>query len=182
MRAALSAALIALTLRGFTPAFAAHAPSPFDSDHKLPNGGRPLERVDFPQIRDWSTLKISLTRTGCFGTCPSYRVGIDADGTVTWHGTRDVAAVGDRSGTVPVAQVRILYGAFQTAQFFWLLDDYRAPVTDLPIYVVSISYDGRSKTVSDYAGGAIGMPMAVIQLEYLIDATANTGRWIKAAP
>ena len=29
----------------------------------LPNGGRPLQHVAFPDIKDWSLLKISLRRT-----------------------------------------------------------------------------------------------------------------------
>ena len=145
----------------------------------LPNAGRPEQHVAFPEIRDWRSLKISLQRAECFGRCPSYTVEIAGDGTVTWNGKAHVEEVGARIGYVPVAKVRALYQAFRQAQFFWLLDSYRARITDLPTYTVSIAYDGHTKSVIDYAGTRIGMPQEVVQLEGLIDKTAETFRWIE---
>ena len=175
MRGWLSVPLLLLAMAG-----AAHAAGAPLAGGKLPNGGRPLERVAFPAIHDWSTLKITLQRTMCFGRCPAYTVEIAGDGTVNWHGSSDVAAIGARGDKISAADVKILFGAFRDADFFWLLDNYNAQITDLPSYIVSIAYDGRRKTVSDYAGLMIGMPHAVVDLETLIDKTANTGRWIKA--
>ena len=150
-------------------------------DGKLPNGGRPLQHIAFPAIHDWRSLKITLTRTMCFGACPSYSVDIAGDGTVAWHGGSNVAVIGDRTAMLPTKDVTALYAAFRRAQFFWLYDDYRAQITDLPTYTVTISYDGHSKAVADYAGTAIGMPHAVVDLGLLIDKTANTAQWIGPA-
>lgn len=142
---------------------------------------RPPHRIAFPRIHDWSTLKISLRRTMCFGACPSYSVEITGDGTVSWHGERNVAFVGDTTATVPHRDVTALYRAFRRADFFWLYDSYHAPITDLPTYTVTISYDGNTKSVADYAGTAAGMPHVVSDLEQMIDKTAGTARWIKPA-
>ncbi len=146
-----------------------------------PHRARPVHRVRFPAIHDWSTLKISLRRTMCFGACPSYLVEIAGDGTVSWHGERNVATIGDVTATIPKKDVRALYAAFRKADFFWLFDSYHAPITDLPTYTVAISIDGHSMSVADYAGRSVGMPKAVADLEQLIDKTANTERWIKPA-
>lgn len=171
--AALAAILVFLAV----PSRAAGPPAT-EPDARLPDGGRPAQRVPFPPIVDWASLRIVLQRSGCFGTCPIYSVEIAGDGRVLYNGERFVAVLGKHRRTIPPAEVRALYDSFRRADFFWLLDDYRAPIFDGPLYSVSLTYDGHSKTVIDYLGGAIGMPHDVIDLEDLIDKTANTQRWI----
>lgn len=148
------------------------------TDHKLPNGGRPAQHVAFPQIKDWSSLRISLMRTMCFGTCPDYTVTIAGDGTVTWAGGRFVKVHGAATGHIAPEKVHALFERFRKAEFFWLLDDYSAAITDFPAQVTTISFDGNKKSVRDYAGPMIGMPEAVGELERAIDEAANTAQWI----
>lgn len=146
---------------------------------ELPNGGRPLTKVAFPTIRDWNSLKIVLQRTVCFGKCPAYTVEISGDGTVCYDGLGFVAITGQRKAHIPADNVRALWDAFVKADFFWTFDEYRAGVTDLPTNRLSISFDGKSKTVVDYDGREIGMPKQVSELENAIDATANTKKWLE---
>jgi hypothetical protein len=146
---------------------------------KLPNAGRPLQWVSFPAIADWKTLKMTLSRTACFGNCPSYRVEIAGDGTVRYEGRDHVAVKGEREALISADSVHALYDAFVKADFFWTLGEYRAPVTDFPTYEVTISFDGRTKRVVDYAGKAIGMPKAITELEKAIDDKAETKKWVK---
>jgi hypothetical protein len=140
---------------------------------------RPKQRVPFPPIADWSSLRITLERTPCYGTCPGYSVEIAGDGTVTYIGQHFVAESGVRTAKIPQSAVRALYEAFVKAEFFWSFDEYRAPVTDLPTKLISISYDGHSKAVLDYAGERAGMPKAIAELEMAIDAAAGTAKWIR---
>lgn len=141
--------------------------------------GRPPEKTPFPAISDWSTLKIRLERTPCFGTCPQYSVEISGDGTVTYMGLRFVAVTGVRTAQISKQALHNLYDAFAKAEFFWTFDEYAAPITDLPTYNVTLSFDGHSKTVEDYAGRHVGMPKEITELEDAIDAAAGTDRWIK---
>lgn len=149
---------------------------------KLPNGGRPAERTSFPAIKDWSTLSIRLERSGCFGTCPAYAVGVSGDGRVTYQGSRYVAVSGTHEAQIPAEAVRALYEKFVQSDFFWAFDSYKADVTDLPTYALTISFDGRSKTVVDYAGRAVGMPQPIADLEGSIDATAGAAKWVRGGP
>jgi len=144
----------------------------------LPNGGRPLEKTAFPAIADWSTLKIGLQRTACFGRCPVYTVEIGADGTVRFKGRAFVALTGRHEAKIPVAAVRGLYDAFAKADFFWTFDKYTSRITDQPTTIVTLSYDGRTKQVSDYKGTSVGMPVEITELENAIDAAADTPRWV----
>src|SRR6185437_736293 len=146
---------------------------------KLPNAGRPMQQVSFPAIVVWATLKIKLERTACFGTCPAYSVEVSGDGTVRYQGNYFVAVTGKHTGSIRVEAVRSLYDAFVRANFFWTLDEYRANITDLPDTRISISFDGRTKGVIDYAGQSVGMPNEIYDLEKAIDTAAETKKWVK---
>jgi hypothetical protein len=148
------------------------------TDRKLPNGGRPARHVDFPEIKDRSSLRITLQRTMCFGSCPAYTVTIAGDGTVTWHGEQYVKVQGNATAHIAPEKVRALFERFRKADYFWLLDGYASTVTDLPSESTTIAFDGSKKTVIDYAGQMIGMPEAVWEIERAIDETANTEQWI----
>jgi len=142
--------------------------------------GLPVGTADsgFPSIKDWGSLRITLSRSVCYGTCPVYSVQISGDGTVVYHGQDCVAQRGEQSARIPPATVRALVGAFRQTRFFSLRERYAASITDNPTYTTSIAFDGRKKTVSDYAGAAVGMPEAVSVLEDAIDKAAGTERWI----
>ncbi|MGA9796003.1 MAG: DUF6438 domain-containing protein [Rhizomicrobium sp.] len=141
-------------------------------------GGQPQIRAEFPQIHDWNTLKISLQRTMCLGTCPAYGVDIHGDGSVVYNGHAYVAVSGIHKTKISEDAVRQLFAAFQKANFFSLLDSYAASITDFPSYAVTISFEGRNKRVIDYAGHAVGMPAGVSELEEQIDLVAGTKKWV----
>jgi hypothetical protein len=148
---------------------------------QLPNGGRPRTKTPMPVIANWKTLKISLERTICYGSCPYYKVEIAGDGTVYYTGLDHVAVTGRHRAQVSPDAVGALYQAFLKADFFWTLDTYAASVTDVPTYTVTISYDGHSKKLVDYYGREIGMPKQITALEDGIDAMAQTEKWVKGS-
>ena len=39
----------------------------------IPPEMKPGPHVDFPEVKNWKSLVMSLERTGCFGSCPSYQ-------------------------------------------------------------------------------------------------------------
>jgi hypothetical protein len=139
----------------------------------------PKKRIPFPTIHDWDSLRITLRRTTCFGTCPSYRVEIHGDGTLLYEGQAYVAVTGSHRGSVPTETVAELVDAFRAADYYSLQDEYVWPATDLPTHETSIQIDGKLKKVKDYAGEQVGMPRSVSKLEAEIDQLADTERWTK---
>jgi hypothetical protein len=79
---------------------------------------RPATYAAMPEIRDWNSLRIKLTRTWCEGSCPDYSVVIAGDGSVTYVGNGFVAVLGTHHATIPVDRVRALYRQFREAEFF----------------------------------------------------------------
>jgi hypothetical protein len=145
----------------------------------LPAEELPTTHVPFPEIHDWKSLRITLRRTVCYGTCPDYSVEIHGDGSVVYTGNSHVAVKGKQQGQLTQDELRQLVSLFRTADFYSLRDTYRCSVTDNPTYTTSISINGRTKTVLDYVGREIGMPQAVTDLEDAIDRMAGTAKWVK---
>jgi hypothetical protein len=143
----------------------------------------PSTHVPFPEIQDWNSLRMTLERTACFGSCPAYTVEISGDGSVVFS---PVPVTSDWLYPVMIQHSHIsheavseMLEAFRKADYFSLEDEYRYAVTDSPTYVTSISFDGHTKSVLDYVGEEVGMPHAVAELEMAIDRLAGTGGWIK---
>lgn len=123
-------------------------------------------------------VMITLQRTVCFGFCPAYTVSISGDGAVVYNGERFVNVTGEQRAQIPAADVQRLIARFDKIGFDRLRDEYRANVTDLPTYTVTLTRNGRTKRVVDYGGMSAGMPESVRQLQDEIDRTANTARWV----
>jgi hypothetical protein len=147
----------------------------------------PIERVvqkqvPFPDTSDRSTIRMSLSRSNCYGRCPAYTVTIFGDGTAKYNGGRFTAIRGEHRSQVSYDDVSSLIEKFRTADFYSLADEYRANVTDNPIYSVCISVGGKTKQVSDYVGEHAGMPHSVTELENEIDRISGSARWVKGTP
>ena len=70
---------------------------------------------------------------------------------------------------------------FIQADIYSMDDSYHASVTDSPTYSLTISIDGRIKTIEDYVGPWQGMPAIISDLEDQVDEVGETNRWIKGS-
>jgi Domain of unknown function (DUF6438) len=145
----------------------------------LPIGERPETHTPFPEIHDWNSLRITLSRSGCYGMCSTYEIEIHGDGTVLYYGQAYVGTPGKQKGQISHASLAKLVGAFRNAEYFSLASGYISAVTDNPTYVSSISYDGLSKSVLDYVGRDAGMPPSVSDVEAAIDRLSGASNWVR---
>jgi len=144
----------------------------------LPVGERPETRVPFPEIHDWNSLRITLSRSGCYGKCSTYEIEIHGDGTVLYYGQAFVGTSGKQKGQISHPSLVELVGTFRKADYFSLASGYMSGVTDNPTYVSSISFDGLSKSVLDYVGRHAGMPPGVSDVEAAIDRLSGASKWV----
>jgi ankyrin repeat protein len=138
----------------------------------------PKDHVAAPVLRPNSKVAITLQRSGCFGSCPSYRVTLTAED-VEFDGGGYVVARGKHTAAVDPTDVRRLAKKFVNADFYSMDASYAASVTDNPTYELSIEIDGHSKKVEDYVGSWVGMPAVITELEDEVDTIARTQRWIE---
>jgi len=123
---------------------------------------------------------MKLSRSGCFGSCPSYEVSVSTQ-EVVFDGNYYVAATGKHTATVDSDEVRRLAKKFISADFYSMEEQYQASVTDMPGYTLSIDIDGHPKSVSDYVGPWVGMPSVIRELEEDVDDLAQAKRWVQGS-
>ncbi len=142
----------------------------------------PARQVTFPTVSPSTPLLIELSRSGCYGSCPGYKVTVDENGRVTFTGKSFVSIPGTQHGQITPGQVRTLLDRFRAADFFSLDPEYVAAVTDNPTYRLKLTLGGNTMEVTDYVGAWVGMPRAVAQLEDAIDQITDSARWVRSSP
>jgi ankyrin repeat protein len=138
----------------------------------------PKTHLAAPAIGPNSEVTITLERSGCFGSCPSYSVTATTIG-IVFEGNSFVVAPGKHTDRVASEDVTRLARKFVAADFYSMDASYSAPVTDMPGYRPSLTIDGHPKEVHDYVGAWVGMPAAINELEDDVDALARTQQWIE---
>jgi len=122
-----------------------------------------------------NSLVITLERTGCFGFCPAYSLTIYGDGVVEYEGHYFVAVKGNQTANIAAEQVQRLLTSAIEIKYFNLADEYYAPIEDVPTYTTSITVDGTTKKIVDYAGA----PDRLREFENMIDDVAGSDKWVK---
>jgi hypothetical protein len=127
----------------------------------------------------WKSLpytKIELERTTCLGSCPSYIVTLNADGTAVYNGRDYATREGRFQGEVE---------PWDYGKICWMLDKfkilegpphYHANWTDAPTTIIRVTYRETNETIeiSDY--GSQG-PIELWALFNAIDAVADRIEW-----
>ena len=130
---------------------------------------------------------IRLERSVCFGTCPSYKVTIASDGTVTFEGRDFVKTKGTATAQIKPDDFKQLASEFEKIKYFSLDGKYEpgtpgcgVAATDLPYARTAIRLGRRIKSVSHYHGCTSSEVLrALTALERKIDEIAGTEKWIK---
>ncbi len=136
---------------------------------------------------------ITLSRTACFGYCPTYKLTISADGSVTFEGVDYVKTKGIVKSRISRKQLQQLISEFKKLNYFSLRNQYQSEEdgcstvwTDYPSATTSIRLNGKSKSVLHYYGchkdpGNAMYPKGLTELETRIDRIVGTERWIGQA-
>jgi ankyrin repeat protein len=146
----------------------------------VPPERQPRNYVAAPALRPDSDVTITLVRTGCFGSCPSYTLTVSTDG-IEFDGHGFVVASGKHKDRVDADEVRKLAATFVAADFYSMDSAYRAGVTDNPTYVLSLAIDGHRKEVEDYVGSWVGIPAVITELEDAVDEFGRSKRWVEGS-
>ena len=136
---------------------------------------------NFPERWGLKSVKIELSRGMCYGRCPAYSVTIRGDGSVHFSGEKYVQIPGKHDARIAPDTVMELVRQFEKAKFFAAGDKYIAEVTDNPTYTLTLTVGGRTKTLTDYVGEQVGMPLVITDLENAVDEAAGTEQWIKGS-
>jgi hypothetical protein len=120
---------------------------------------------------------VELTRTGCFGSCPSYSVRVATTGRVEFEGFTFVCAEGVQSATIPAAQARELIADIADAGFFdisWNQGNFIADASDSTLV---LQYGGRRRSLPDIDADS-NSPQLLRKIAREIDDVSGTRRWL----
>jgi hypothetical protein len=110
---------------------------------------------------------LELSRSSCAGTCPVYRVTVDAHGAVTFDGLEMTSVIGIRRRALTVDELEELAGVVRG------LRDATCSVMDAPRSTIRVRQNGRETTVRRN-GGCVRL-----DVEDRIDAITGIGAWKK---
>jgi Domain of unknown function (DUF6438) len=125
---------------------------------------------------------ISLERTSCYGTCPSYKVIAYRDGRIQYEGKDYVTVKGRRISAISPSQFARLAKKAEEIGFFRLKAEYSSitnpdgsmsVVTDQPTYITTVTRGPVTKKVENYYGG----PKRLYEFEQLIDEITDSAQW-----
>lgn len=119
-------------------------------------------------------VQITLVRTGCYGTCPSYRVDVYGDGRVVYSGNEYVDVTGEHIYRIPRERVAGLVESLRVKDLWSLRESYRATVTDNPVFGLKLRLGDQEHRIEDYVGQRVGMPRVVSEFEREIDEASGT--------
>jgi (2Fe-2S) ferredoxin len=127
---------------------------------------------------DMNNVVITLTRSRCFGVCPTYNVTIYGNGTVLYEGIANVNSTGIQRSNISENQVRQLISEFKKIDYFSLNETDIAShvVYDAPLFTTSLSINGKIKTIHHYETAD---PPVLTDLENTIDEIVNSSQWIQ---
>jgi len=125
------------------------------------------------------TVNIMLERGSCFGLCPAYTVRLDSTGSVRYDGQLYVRTKGPENITIPRERVSKLLQNFDREHFFSMEDEAFLNGDDAPFMRITISVDGRTKTVTGDTFYSGAWPKSgLYKLAQEIDDAAETSQWV----
>ena len=116
---------------------------------------------------------IEMSKTPCFGKCPTYSIKIDGKGNSTYDGKQNVKLEGKHEMNFPPDHVNELFQAFADGNFWDYEDEYTDNISDLATTYITFSHDGQTKKITDYYGS----PQSLKDLEKRVEKLLETLVW-----
>lgn len=145
-----------------------------------------MEQRDPSSMQVPSLDSIVLERTGCFGSCPAYRLVVSRFGTIHFESLNPDDSGRTASGGLPKGAFDELDFAFRRGGLLRLPDRIAddssycaARVTDASTAIVTLFLPVRVKRVVDY-GGCLWAPAALRDFETAIDRFTRSSRWVRS--
>jgi hypothetical protein len=143
-------------------------------DSQSPRNEAKPDKLIVPVTEIRAVTEIALERTGCYGTCPVYKLAIKDDGSFRYHGGAYVERLGDHTGKITREQFTMLAKFAVESRFMTLNADYTAEVTDMETVITTVVMDGQKKTVQDYAGAG---PERLQKFQTMIAESLKNAKW-----
>lgn len=110
----------------------------------------PIEKVAEQHLEP-NGVVVKITRSSCYGKCPTYEFTIMSDGTVHWRGIMNVEKLGDFTAKVPTSVIADIKKRAAAINYFAMQESYPNPgeafIADLPACTTYIFDKNREKRI-----------------------------------
>lgn len=108
---------------------------------------KPIE--DFPSEAP-PYLVAAITKSGCYGICPSFEARIFSNGHITYIGKKDVRLIGQYEAWVDLEILERIKEEARKTDFFKMSDVYptnKKSIEDIPMTITYLNFDELEKTI-----------------------------------
>ena len=125
-----------------------------------------------------NSSSITIQKTGCFGTCPTYTFTIDGSGKGIYQGERFVLVSGKKQKQFSAEETSALFKSFSETDFWSYEDVYTDErIADLSTTFLTYTHGGQTKKIRlQYQ-----FPEKLEQLTKMTESFANSENWIADA-
>jgi hypothetical protein len=134
------------------------------------------------QPKDPKSAVIVLSRGPCRGSCPAYTISIRGDGIVEYEGHRFVKVTGKQTASLNSQDFANIMNRLDQVHFFTLEDRAFAWCFDTSSVSVTLSVDGKTKTIasdSGCSGAKSGVQDEFVRAARDIDQIVDSLRWVR---
>jgi hypothetical protein len=124
-------------------------------------------------VNDDDSLFASISRSACYGRCPTYKMFIYNDGTVLLEGIRFMEPIGNYTITISKEEMQAFIDKANAIEYMKMDDRYDSPITDIPSATTSIVIDGVRKEVYRRHN----YPKSILLFEQLFDNLLTSKEW-----
>lgn len=123
------------------------------------------------------SLLISMERTPCYGTCPTYKFSVYKDGYTEYEGIRFVNKEGHYYTILSKENLKKINDKARDIRFYYFKDEYiDRGITDFPTTIIVYNLQGNRKQVID---GYDETPRDLKDFELFLDQIMDNSVWMK---
>jgi hypothetical protein len=136
----------------------------------------PQRHVPTPRVPD-NQVRISFVQSRHFFGGTAYAVHIRGDGWVGFHALAGSDVPGTFGYRVPKEDVARLIALIRDGDLWSAAGNYHGQVTDQSTQWLTVRFGNETKTITDYAGRAAGMPVIVTRVQEEVARVARAEQW-----
>lgn len=118
---------------------------------------------------------VSLSRTGCYGTCPIFKIQVFGNGNVLYFGRQFVDKLGIYTGTLSNNDMEVLLEKVADAKLLEKPEQYPIDNFDFPQFIVEYQSGDKLKTIR----GNSNADKEVLELTLLLDELSGKIKFTK---
>ena len=101
-------------------------------------------------MTDFRLEEISVSTTGCYGTCPVFKMKVDSAGHASYTGIEYNKEQGEYNGVIPAKEFEHMIAILQYLDPDKLDSNYSVDWMDDQTIFLDIKYNGKERRISDY--------------------------------